>query len=81
MPRDNYQTVKEVADRLHLNEATVRGWIRTGALRAIEIGKGWRIADSDLQRFLSDHATRPRTQTAPDRGPGDQAASPPESGA
>jgi excisionase family DNA binding protein len=61
MPRDAYQTVKEVADRLKVNEATVRQWIRDGDLRAIDIGKGWRIADSDLDAFLARHATRPRT--------------------
>lgn len=55
MARDQYQTVKEVADRLKVSEATVRGWIRHGDLRAI--GKGWRIADSDLKIFLQAHAT------------------------
>lgn len=60
MPRDTYQTVKELADRLKVNEATVRQWIREGNLRAIDIGKGWRIADSDLEAFLANHATRPR---------------------
>lgn len=60
MPRDHYQTVKEVADRLQVNEATVRGWIKDGGLRAIEIGKGWRVADSDLEAFLFRHATRSR---------------------
>jgi excisionase family DNA binding protein len=69
MPRDAYQTVRDVADRLKVNEATVRLWIRDGDLRAIDIGKGWRIADSDLEDFLSTHATRPRAteETAGDR--------------
>jgi excisionase family DNA binding protein len=40
MPHEQYQTVKEVADRLKVSEATVRSWIKTGALRAIDIGKG-----------------------------------------
>ncbi|TCP58366.1 excisionase family DNA binding protein [Rhodovulum bhavnagarense] len=68
MARDDYQTVKEVADRLKVTEATVRGWIKSGELRAIEIGKGWRIADSDLETFLSDHATRERETAERDRG-------------
>ncbi|MEX5728653.1 excisionase family DNA binding protein [Rhodovulum iodosum] len=67
MARDGYQTVKEVADRLKVSEATVRGWIKNGELRAIEIGKGWRIADSDLETFLSDHATRARETAEPRR--------------
>lgn len=60
MPRDLYQTVKEVGDRLEVSEATVRGWIKNGALRAIDIGKGWRIADRDLEDFLMRRETRAR---------------------
>jgi excisionase family DNA binding protein len=48
MPHDRYQTVKELAERLEVSEATVRQWIKAGELRAIDIGKGWRIADTDL---------------------------------
>ncbi len=60
MPQDQYQTVKEVADRLKVAEATVRHWIKLGQLRAIDIGKGWRIADADLNEFLRLHETAPR---------------------
>lgn len=62
MPNDNYQTVKELADRLKVAEATVRHWIKTGELRAIDIGKGWRIADADLEQFIRRHETVPRLQ-------------------
>jgi excisionase family DNA binding protein len=65
MPHDKYQTVSQVADRLQVAEATVRNWIRTGGLRAIDVGKGWRIADVDLDRFLTDHETAPRPAAAP----------------
>lgn len=60
MPQDQYQTVREVADRLKVAEATVRHWIKTGELRAIDIGKGWRISDSDLADFLMSHETAPK---------------------
>lgn len=63
MPLDQYQTVKEVADRLKVAEATVRHWIKDGQLRAIDIGKGWRIASADLKEFLRLHQTAPRRHT------------------
>jgi len=59
MLRDQYETVREVADLLKVSEATVRRWIKNGELRAIDIGKGWRIAVSDLEAFLQGHATMP----------------------
>lgn len=66
MPHDQYQTVKEVAERLKVAEATVRYWIRSGELRAINVGKGWRIADADLKWFLTRHETAPRTANGAD---------------
>jgi excisionase family DNA binding protein len=60
MPQDRYQTVPDLAQRLDVSEATVRQWIRSGALRAIDVGRGWRIADADLEWFLKARETRPR---------------------
>jgi excisionase family DNA binding protein len=60
MPHDRYQTVQELAERLEVSEATVRQWIKSGELRAIDIGKGWRVADTDLERFLTARETAPR---------------------
>lgn len=60
MPHDRYQTVQELAERLEVAEATVRNWIKAGELRAINIGKGWRISDTDLERFLAARETMPR---------------------
>ena len=81
MARDQYQTVKEVADRLKVSEATVRGWIKGSRLRAIEIGKGWRIADSDLETFLRNHATRAREAIEQGCGSGAEATTGSRSGA
>jgi len=74
MPHDRYQTVRELAERLEVAEATVRRWIKTEALRAIYIGKGWRIADADLERFLEARETAPRRNDARPRSEPDERA-------
>jgi excisionase family DNA binding protein len=72
MKNEHYMTVKELADHLKVAEATVRQWIRSRELRAIEIGKGWRISQTDFQAFLRLKETAPRPaplpKTEPDQG-------------
>ncbi|MEV4754920.1 helix-turn-helix domain-containing protein [Micromonospora sp. NPDC049559] len=41
-------SVEQVAERLGLHVRTVRGYIRGGRLRAVRIGKQYRIARADL---------------------------------
>ncbi|MSQ24379.1 MAG: DNA-binding protein [Chloroflexi bacterium] len=53
---DRLLTVREVAERIRTTEATVRRWLRDGHLSGVRPGGtklGWRIAESELQRFLS----------------------------
>lgn len=52
-----FLTVREVADLLKVGEVTVRHWIKSGELRAIDVGREWRIAPGDLEHFLQRHAT------------------------
>ena len=59
MSNEQYQTVREVAELLKVSEVTVRPWIRDRELRAMDIGKGWRIGAEDLHAFLDGHATKP----------------------
>ncbi|MEV1144991.1 helix-turn-helix domain-containing protein [Micromonospora sp. NPDC049799] len=47
MSNDMY-SVEQVAERLGLHVRTVRGYIRSGRLRAVRIGKQYRIARADL---------------------------------
>lgn len=50
-------TVREVADLAQVSEATVRHWIKEGGLRAIDIGREFRIVPRDLEDFIDQHAT------------------------
>jgi excisionase family DNA binding protein len=57
-------TTHDIADILKVNEATVRGWIKSGDLRAVDIGREWRVAQIDLEAFLNAHANRSAAQRA-----------------
>jgi excisionase family DNA binding protein len=59
MATEQFQTVKDIAETLKVCEATVRRWIKDGDLRAINVGRGWRVAHEDLEEFLNRHANRP----------------------
>jgi len=52
-----FLTVKEVADLVQVSEGTVRHWIRLRELRAIDLGREWRVIPSDLEAFLAAHET------------------------
>lgn len=45
-------TVAEVAEKLRLNQQTVRNWIDAGSLPAIRVGRRVRIKREDLDRIL-----------------------------
>jgi excisionase family DNA binding protein len=45
-------SVEQVADRLGLHVRTVRGYIRSGRLNAVRIGKQYRIARADLDALI-----------------------------
>ncbi|MDP9471600.1 MAG: helix-turn-helix domain-containing protein [Chloroflexota bacterium] len=51
---DRMLTVDQVAERLQVNEQTVRRWLRQGQMAGIPFGgrTGWRVAEEELQAFL-----------------------------
>lgn len=48
MSNHNLYSVEQVANRLGLHVRTVRGYVREGRLKAVRIGKQYRIAGEDL---------------------------------
>jgi excisionase family DNA binding protein len=59
MLSQQFLSVKDIADLLKVGEAAVRSWIKLGDLRAVDVGREWRIAPRDLESFLQRHANRP----------------------
>ncbi|MGI8553464.1 MAG: helix-turn-helix domain-containing protein [Dehalococcoidia bacterium] len=56
MNGDELLTVAQVAERLHAHPETVRRWLSQGRLHGVMPGGkrlGWRIAESELRRFLA----------------------------
>jgi excisionase family DNA binding protein len=46
--------VEEVAAYLKIHPEVVRRWLREKRLPGIKIGKEWRVAKEDLDRYLED---------------------------
>jgi excisionase family DNA binding protein len=57
-------SVEQVADRLGLHVRTVRNYVRDGRLKAVRIGKQYRIAHEDLEAFTGRPVTAPPRETA-----------------
>jgi excisionase family DNA binding protein len=54
---DTLYTVEQVAERLALHVKTVRSYVREGRLKAIRIGKSYRIAASSLAALTGQSAS------------------------
>ena len=61
MPQDDEMlTTDEVAKQLRVNVKTVRNWIATGELVAIDIGNEYRVPRSNLNKFIENRQTDKR---------------------
>ena len=67
MQGEKMLTVEEVAERMRVNEKTVRNWIASGELLAFPIGKrGYRISETDLHNFVEGRKQRLQRQSGDD---------------
>ena len=57
-----YKT-KEIAEKLDIHITTVRKLIKTGELEAKKVGKGYRITENQLRRYLEGDNTTEEKQT------------------
>lgn len=54
---EKYFTVEQVSVMLNMHPKTIQRYIREGKLRAIKIGKGWRVTGHDLSVFTEKEET------------------------
>ncbi len=52
-----FMTTHEVAELLKVSEPTVRTWIHGQELRAVKLGREFRVAVKDLEAFVNERAT------------------------
>ena len=62
-PMDEYEevlTVEEIAKQLKVSIKTVRHWINSGELIAVDLGRGYRVSRRNLNIFLRKRQTDQR---------------------
>lgn len=50
-------TAREVANLLKLNILTVYEYIRKGRLKAVKLGRNYRVEEKDLDKFIESNKT------------------------
>lgn len=52
LERENVLTTEDAIQYLKISKPTFLKYIRLGRIKAIKAGKGWRVLQSELTRFL-----------------------------
>ena len=55
---EGFLTTEEVLDYLQVNLRTVYRLIKSGALKAVQVGNRYRVKESDVHQYLDDHYVR-----------------------
>jgi excisionase family DNA binding protein len=56
-----FLTVAEVADMLRVSNMTVYRLVNAGAMKAVRIGKSYRITEAEVDRYLREGAATAET--------------------
>lgn len=57
MENNEFLTVEQVANLLHVHWQTILNYIKNGKLNAIKLGKGYRISKAALNHFIKVNQT------------------------
>lgn len=49
-------TIEEISDILKVTTRTVYNYIKNGSLRALKMGKYWRVTEESLREFIENAA-------------------------
>lgn len=45
-------TLEEIAELLHITRRTLYTYVKEGKLKAVKVGKYWRVTEKNFQEFL-----------------------------
>jgi excisionase family DNA binding protein len=62
MSNDKFYTVQEVSTLLQVHWQSVLNYIKKGDLEALKLGKGYRISQESLDKFIALHSTNTKTE-------------------
>lgn len=57
MSEERFLSTEEVAERLQVDEQTVRRWIKSGKLEAFKPGREWRISPAAFEALLASYSS------------------------
>ncbi len=63
---EQYYTVEQISSMLDMHPKTIQRYIREGRLRAVKIGKAWRVTGHDLSAFTEQQPDTSSLSTAAD---------------
>lgn len=52
-----FYSLDEIANILHVSTETVRRYVRNGKLKAIRIGRDYKVSEENLQKMIRDNET------------------------
>jgi len=58
VPPEEYYSIREVANQLRVDYQVIRVLILDGHMKAVKVGKQWRISQANLDRYLHTHSTQ-----------------------
>ena len=47
-------SLTEAADKVDVHVNTIRRWIKEGKIKAVKMGKNWKISEDELERVLKE---------------------------
>lgn len=58
MKNNDFLTVEQVANALQVHWQTILNYIKSGKLNALKLGKGYRISQEALEKFVKENQAK-----------------------